>query len=117
VDIIELSTVLDTEVQFFVSYRVGERHQWRRAVQGDLIRAFAYVGETGEVTDWRGVPDAGELAAGLPAELDDSEDAGGSLLISEADVARVAGGWSIDPTTLDGQPAPGRLRVAAADSD
>jgi hypothetical protein len=115
VDIIELSTVLGTEVQLFVSYRVGERHQWRRAVGGDLIRAFGYVGETGEVTDWRGVPDAGELAAGLPAELDDTEDAGGSLLISEADVARVAGAWSVDPTTLDGRPAPGRLRIAAAD--
>lgn len=119
VDIIMLSGDLDTEVQLFSSYRVGERHQWRRAGHGELRRAFGYLGESGEITDWRGDPDAGELAAGLPAELgaDDEDEIGGSLLISESDVLKVAAAWSLDPTTLTGQPASGRPRVAAARSD
>jgi hypothetical protein len=120
VDIIVLSATLGTEVQLFSSYRVGERHQWRRAVDGELRRAFGYLGETGEITDWRGDPDPGELAAGLPAELvetddGDEDEAGRSLLISESDVLRLAAAWSIDPTTLAGQPASARPRVAAAD--
>jgi len=119
VDIIMLSAELATEVQLFSSYRVGERHQWRRAGNGELRRAFGYTGETGEITDWRGDPDAGELAAGLPIELppDDEDEVGSSLLISESDVLKVAAAWSLDPTTLTGQPSPGRPRVAAAGSD
>jgi hypothetical protein len=110
VDILELSATLDTEVQSFASYRVGEAHRWARAVSGILVRSFAYVGERGEVTDWRGDPDDTELAIGLPATLE--PDAG--VLVSEADVMRVAGAWSVDPSALDGRPAPGPLRVATA---
>ena len=32
----------------------------------------------------------------------------------EHDVLRVAEGWSIDPTRLDGRKAPGPLRIGAA---
>ena len=110
VDILELSATLDTEVQSFASYRVGEAHRWARAVSGILVRSFAYVGERGEVTDWRGDPDDTELAIGLPATLE--PDSG--VLVSEADVMRVAGAWSVDPNALDGRPAPGPLRVATA---
>ncbi|MDT5023769.1 MAG: hypothetical protein QOE61_195, partial [Micromonosporaceae bacterium] len=63
-----------------------------------------------EVTDWRGDPDDTELAIGLPATLDPDS----AVLVSEADVMRVAGAWSVDPSALDGLPAPGPLRVAAA---
>jgi hypothetical protein len=110
VDILELSATLDTEVQSFASYRVGEAHRWARAVSGILVRSFAYVGERGEVTDWRGDPDDTELAIGLPATLE--PDSG--VLVSEADVMGVAGKWSVDPSALDGRPAPGPLRVATA---
>ena len=110
VDILELSATLDTEVQSFASYRVGEAHRWARAVSGILVRSFAYVGERGEVTDWRGDPDDTELAIGLPATLE--PDSG--VLVSEADVMRVAAAWSVDPSALDGRPASGPLRVATA---
>lgn len=117
VDIIMLSAELATEVQLFSSYRVNELHQWRRAVDGDLVRSFAYLGETGEVTDWRGEPDAGELATGIPVELVETDDEDGSgLLVNEGDVMRVAAAWSVDPTALGDQPASGRPRVAAADA-
>ncbi|WP_285558719.1 hypothetical protein [Actinoplanes regularis] len=109
-DVVALSGVLETEVQYFATHRVTELHRWQRAVKGDLVRAFGYVGQTGEVTSWFGEPGPAEREAGLPGELDPET----SVLVSERDVFRVAGAWSIDPTTLTGLP-PGPLRIGAAD--
>lgn len=110
IDVTELSARLHTEVQFFATHRVSELHRWQRAVDGHLVRAFGYVGQTGDVTSWHGEPDPAERAAGLPANLDDEET---TVLVSEQDVLRVADGWSIDPARLDGK-ASGPLRVGAA---
>jgi hypothetical protein len=110
VDVAMLSATLRTEVQLFVTYRVSEVHRWERAVDGEPVRAFGYRGETGEVTTWWGEPDAVEIAIGLPVEPDDDTD----ILVHEDDVMRLAGAWSVDPTALDGRPAPGPLRAAAA---
>ncbi|WIM94608.1 hypothetical protein ACTOB_006647 [Actinoplanes oblitus] len=109
-DVVALSATLDTEVQYFATHRVTELHRWQRAVRGDLVRAFGYVGQTGEVTSWFGEPGPAEREAGLPGTLDDES----TVLVAERDVFRVAGAWSIDPTTLTG-PAPGPLRIGAAD--
>jgi hypothetical protein len=110
-DVIELSGKLQTEVQFFATHRVTELHRWQRASDGELIRAFGYVGQTGEVTSWSGDPDPAEREAGLPGHFDDDA----TVLVSERDVLTVAGAWSIDPTTLGGRPAPGPLRLGASD--
>jgi hypothetical protein len=110
VDITDLSASLGTEVQSFASHRVLELHRWRRARHGELIRGFGYLGETGEVTEWQGEPDDAELAAHLPSTVDDEA----TVLVDESDVMAVAGAWSLNPTTLDGQPAPGPLYAAAA---
>jgi hypothetical protein len=110
VDVVGLSARLRTEVQFFATHRVTESHRWRRAADGDLVRAFGYVGQTGDVTSWHGDPDPAERAAGLPAAFTAEET---TVLVSEHDVLRVADGWSIDPARLDGR-APGPLRVGAA---
>ena len=109
-DVVAISAALATEVQYFATHRVTELHRWQRADSGDLVRAFGYVGQTGEVTSWFGTPDAAERGAGLPADLDPEA----SVLIAEQDVFRLAGAWSIDPTTLSGL-APGPLRLGAAD--
>ncbi|MCU7725207.1 hypothetical protein ODJ79_15875 [Actinoplanes sp. KI2] len=109
VDVIGLSAALDTEVQFFATHRVTELHRWQRAVGGELVRAFGYVGQTGEVTSWHGEPGPAERDAGLPAELDEDQ----TILVGEKDVLRVADAWSIDPTALTGRPAPGPLRLGA----
>jgi hypothetical protein len=111
IDLPGLSGRLHTEVQFFATHRVTELHRWQRAADGDLIRAFGYVGQTGDVTSWHGDPDPAERAAGLPAAVDDAT----TVLVSEHDVLRVADAWSIDPTTLTGRAAPGPIRVGAAD--
>jgi hypothetical protein len=110
VDVTGLSKELDTEVQFFATHRVTELHRWQRAVAGEPVRLFGYVGQTGEVTSWMGEPDEAELAAGLPPKLEEDT----TVLVSEPDVFKVAAAWSLDPTTLDGRPAPGPLRVGAA---
>ena len=113
VDVVGLSAALGTEVQFFATHRVTELHRWQRAATGALVRAFGYVGQTGEVTSWHGDPDPAERDAGLPAELDEDT----TVLVGEKDVLRVAEAWSIDPTTLTGRPAPGPLRIGAADRE
>lgn len=110
VDVVALSAAMHTEAQYFATHRVTEMHRWQRAVDGDLVRAFGYVGQTGEVTTWFGEPDQAELAAGVPAVLDQDT----TVLIGEKDVLTVADAWSIDPTTVAGRPATGRLRVGAA---
>lgn len=110
-DVIGLSARLHTEVQFFATHRVTEMHRWQRAVDGDLIRTFGYVGQTGEVTSWHGDPDPAERDAGLPGELDEET----TVLVGENDVLKVAGAWSIDPSTLSGRAAPGPLHLGAAD--
>lgn len=109
-EVVALSEQLDAEVQFFVTYRVSELHRWARAVDGVLVRAFGFIGETGEITEWRGDPDEVERAIGLPPDLSDD----GDVLVSEDDVLRVAGAWSVNPAALDGRPAPAPLRAAAA---
>ncbi len=109
-DLPALSAALHTEVQYFATHRVTELHRWMRAADGELIRAFGYVGQTGEVTSWHGEPDPAEREAGLPAELDDET----TVLVGEKDVLSVAKAWSLDPTTLSGRPAPGPLLIGAA---
>jgi hypothetical protein len=111
VDVTDLSARLHTEVQFFATHRVTELHRWQRAADGELLRTFGYVGQTGDVTSWHGDPDPAEREAGLPARFDDDA----TILVSESDVLKVANAWSIDPTTLSGRPAPGPLRLGAAD--
>jgi hypothetical protein len=111
VDVTALSETLATEVQFFATHRVTELHRWQRAAQGELIRAFGYVGQTGEVTSWHGEPDPAERDAGLPGLLEEET----TVLVGEKDVLTVANAWSIDPTTLTGRPATGPLRLGAAD--
>jgi hypothetical protein len=111
VDIVTLSDLLATEVQYFATHRVVELHRWQRANEGELLRSFAYLGETGEVTDWRGEPSEVERTVGLPAVLDDDEDT--DILVGETDVMRVAAAWSLAPVDLDGLPSPGPLRAAA----
>ncbi len=109
-DVEGLSESLDTEVQFFATDRSTQRHRWQRARAGERVRSFDNVGRDGELLDWQGEPDRAERDAGLPATVDDETD----LLVEEADLLRIAAAWSLDPTSLDGRPAPGPLRAAAA---
>lgn len=110
-----LSTALDREVQLFVTHRVIDLHRWDRAQDGVTIRSFEYLGEAGAVQRWHGTTQEAELAIGLPLTFDGGPDGLSDLdrvFVSEADVMRIAAAWSIDPTSLDGQPATSDLSLA-----
>jgi hypothetical protein len=111
VDILGLSATLGTEIQFFATDRSNQHHRWRRVQDGMLLRSFDWLGRDGELLDWRGDPDDAERQVGLPAEVDEDD----AVLVGEADVLRIAAAWSLDPTTLEGRPAPGPLLAAAPD--
>jgi hypothetical protein len=113
-DVAAMSAAFGREVQLFVTHRVVELHRWERARDGATIRSFEYLGEAGAVRRWSGAPDDVELAIGLPSVFDlGRDDTAGPWLISvdEPDVMRVASAWSVDPSSLDGQPATDRLSL------
>ncbi|MBF5042829.1 hypothetical protein FGE12_10530 [Aggregicoccus sp. 17bor-14] len=84
------------EVQAFATSRVIEYHHWMRAVDGALRRAYAYLGESGEVQLDAGAvtPEEEALRAGDP-----------EWTPGEQDVMALAGRWSVDPSGLEGHPA------------
>jgi hypothetical protein len=107
--VLDLSEGLGTEVHHYASNRSLERHEWERADKGTLVRSFAYDGRAAEILRWIGDPDPAEAELGLRDRPGDDAD----VLIGESDVMRLAGAWSVDPSTLDGRPAAGPLRAAA----
>src|SRR5262249_20329556 len=96
------------EAQYFWSYRVPEAHGWVVARAGELVRAFGYVGERGEITWNEGKPTEAELALG-----EEVLDFPGP---NESHVMEVAAAWSVNPCELETQfteTGSGRLGVVA----
>jgi hypothetical protein len=94
-----------SDAQGFASHRVIEYHHWMLARKGQLIRCFAYIGETGEVLANAGVLTDIESKLRffkLPKER---------WQPSEADVMTIASAWSFDPTKLTDTSAPAALGV------
>lgn len=96
------------EVQYFHTHRVPDDHQWAIAIDGEVLREFDCCGMTGEFHG-RGEPTAAERAIGkgtriFPEDTSDWTDAEWDAFYetvpSEWDVMRIAGIWSIDPSTL-----------------
>jgi hypothetical protein len=89
-----LSARLGTEVQYFGNHRVSGYAEWARAADGRLVRhvlcAEALTPGEEELYE-SGVPTPVETEMGYP----------GAGWADEDDVMRVAGAWSIAPTTLD----------------
>ncbi|MES2644409.1 MAG: hypothetical protein V4850_33290 [Myxococcota bacterium] len=98
-ELARVSAALDTVVQVFGTHRVVEYHAWAWADRGTIVRAFAF---EGDVLVSRGAPTATEVDLEVPLELTE-EDAPG-----EDHVMAVAGGWSLDPQTLDEHAPVGR---------
>lgn len=85
------------EACYFGTHRVVEYQAWGKAVDGRLVRAYAYVGESGEVVVDRGELTAEERAHNL---IFTGLDAAEPNLPDEEDVLRIAALWSVD-TKLD----------------
>jgi hypothetical protein len=81
------------DVQYFGTHRVVEYHGWLRAVDGEIVRRYAYLGERGEALCNDGRLTDDEKKLGLV--YDDSK------FPSEQDVMKLAGAWSINPTMLN----------------
>lgn len=92
--ITELSALFG-EVQAFASHRVIEYHHWMVARRGSLVRAFAYIGESGEVLTTTGEITAVEQSYPW-ADLDTLD-----WTPDESHVMEVAAAWSVDPTDID----------------
>jgi len=96
----ELSRTLG-EVQYFGTHRVVDYHAWAHARDGEMVRAFAYLGERGETQCNFGAPSPVERTLGICGLR--------PRLPDEADVMSVAAAWSMNPqvfesTTMDGMP-------------
>ncbi len=108
--LVELSRSLDTEVQYFGTHRIVEYHAWARADRGRLLRAYAYIGESGATVIDEGLQTNQEQAIGFrlfderapEADVDAYRERTDISWPDEESVMRVAGAWSINPTTLDG---------------
>jgi hypothetical protein len=95
----QLSAALG-EVQFFATNRIVEYHAWAVARDGQLVRAYCYFGEGDHAPLSIGEPTPAETAMNLGA-------ASGTAIPSEDDVLRIAGMWSLDPTSLPHPPESG----------
>lgn len=111
------------EVQYYATAPDRDFHGWARLIDGTIVRAFAVSGDDIVLNTGRTTKD--ERALGLKLfELKGVKgrrgDAGGELILhpTEAHVMRLAGKWSIDPTTLgpaSGSAGLGTVGVAPRD--
>lgn len=99
------------EVQYFANERVPDYHVWAWARDGELLRAYCFIGERGEVPLFVGDPtdDEVELAKGTrrgpetecETWSDEEWAAWFATTPSESDVMVMAGRWSVNPSTID----------------
>ena len=82
------------EVHYFGTHRVVDYHAWASAEGGDVRRAFAFLGERGEILFQVGEPTDDERHVGVP--LDNVG------VVDEDIVMALAARWSVDPTGIDG---------------
>lgn len=97
------------EAYFFCTHRVVEYHCWLKSTNGKIDRLYSYLGESGENIAILGEPTDVEK----PYKLIDtfSEEAKQEIYWEQEDltipdeelVIKIAGVWSIDPTTLEGR--------------
>lgn len=91
--IVELSRIFG-EAYYFGTHRVVEYHAWAKAMNGELSRAYSYVGESGETIINQGALTTEELEHGLVfTEIEDDD----PLLPDEEHVLLMAREWTIDP--------------------
>lgn len=110
----ELSKIFE-EVQYFGTHRVVEYHAWAKAQQGEIVRAYAYLGETGTTLWNEGDRTPEEIELGFSFVNETSSEAKDEgyweredlRFPSEEDVLAIAGKWSVDPLFESNQYEPG----------
>lgn len=95
------------EAQFFGSHRVVEYQSWMKAINGKTVRAYCYLGETGENLIVEGEPTEFEnkykLINTLSKEAQDDKyfEREDLFYPDEEFVMKIAEKWSINPQTLE----------------
>jgi hypothetical protein len=95
------------EAQYFSSHRVVEAHGGMKAVDGQLVRAYAYVGDQGETVVATGASTPAEPATlintlSAAAQQDSTYLERPDLTSPDEElVMHIAAQWSVDPTALD----------------
>ena len=93
------------EAQYFATHRVVELHAWARARDGEIERAYCWLGESGITVLDRG--EETELERDLHLHLleEGAEDTGewddGLEVPDEETVMEIARNWSLSPTDLE----------------
>lgn len=96
-------------LQYFSTHRVVEYQAWARFANGELTRAYAWLGEAGETLIDFGNPTDEEIDLGHDFFDSRSPDADSEgywdredlSAPRETDVMNLAGMWSVDPTELE----------------
>lgn len=96
-----------SDIQYFGSDRQVDFSAWARVVNGDMVRAYSYMADTGLMIN-AGLATPEERALGFGKFGDDQTEPlrfrrrGRSCVVSpsEDDVLNLAGQWSINPTLL-----------------
>ena len=93
------------EVQYFASHRVVEYAAWAKYKNGRKIRAYGWVGDSGEVLTNFGEPTPEEQALGFVNFLPDNDhDFHRYENPDEDTVVQIAAAWGINPLELDKYP-------------
>ncbi|WP_394766540.1 hypothetical protein [uncultured Paludibaculum sp.] len=95
------------EAQGYATHRVVEYHHWIMAKHGQVIRCFAYLGESGEVLSNLGTATEAETKLRFGAQPPETWSP------SEEDVMAVASAWSFDPTKLNSTSGPAANGIVA----
>ncbi|MCZ8521780.1 hypothetical protein [Paenibacillus sp. KR2-11] len=88
------------EAHYYATHRVVEYHAWAQATGGELVRGYAYAGESEETVLDIGERTAEERELGLSygSSLEEGEeDDDVRMRPTEEDVVRLAGLWSVNP--------------------
>ncbi|MFT7616273.1 MAG: hypothetical protein ACI8Y7_001102 [Candidatus Woesearchaeota archaeon] len=96
------------DVQFFVTHRVSEYHSWSRVVKKKFIRGYAFLGESMQVLWDVGKPTEEEVKLEMNFSDITKDTNSDKKLPTEDDVIKLAGAWSIDPTTLENEKSKGK---------
>ena len=101
-EMVKKHSILFDELQYFGSHRVVDYYAWIKFAKQKLIRAYAYLGESGEVEWNEGIITAEEVGLGFDkfpvSEHTWEED---EKQPDEEDVIDIAKAWGVDPTFSD----------------
>lgn len=91
------------EMQCFATHRVVDFHTWAKFVDGELVRAYGWLGESGEVYLNQGDITSEEDELGFDGFIQSDDDDWDSVEFPDEElVIEIAAAWGVDPMFSDG---------------